>query len=179
MSREDPPPAPCWVLSLTKGRESSLGSLSCLVAKSVSHVQLFATPWTVAHHVSWSGLPFPPPGDLLSWGSNPYLLRLLLWKANSLPLSHQESPESLYKGTNPIHMDSTWNTITLGLRFQPMNLRGDTEIQSIAHSTHKSYEKTTQNTSIVYRWRKFGRRIEAAKFGSKGQNVQRPRRTIQ
>ena len=40
----------------------------------VRHVQLFATPWTVAHQAPlsmgfswqeyWSGLPFPPPGDL-------------------------------------------------------------------------------------------------------------------
>ena len=39
----------------------------------LSHVWLFVTPWTVAHHAplsmrfsrqeSWSGLPFPPPGD--------------------------------------------------------------------------------------------------------------------
>ena len=43
--------------------------LSCF-----SHVQLFATPWTVAHQAPlsmvfprqeyWSGLPFPSPGDL-------------------------------------------------------------------------------------------------------------------
>ena len=42
--------------------------------KSLSHVWLFATPWTVAHRASpsmefsrheyWSGLPFPSPGDL-------------------------------------------------------------------------------------------------------------------
>ena len=42
--------------------------------KSLSPVQLFATPWTVAHQAPlsvgssrqeyWSGLPFPPPGDL-------------------------------------------------------------------------------------------------------------------
>ena len=42
--------------------------------KSLSHVQLFATPGTVAHKASqsmefsrqeyWSGLPFPSPGDL-------------------------------------------------------------------------------------------------------------------
>ena len=39
-----------------------------------SRVQLFATPWTIAHQAPlstglsrqehWSGLPFPPPGDL-------------------------------------------------------------------------------------------------------------------
>ena len=43
-------------------------------AKSLSHVQLFAIPWTVAYQTPlareffwqeyWSGLPFPPPGDL-------------------------------------------------------------------------------------------------------------------
>ena len=42
--------------------------------KSFSCIRLFATPWTVAHQVPpsmgfsrqeyWSGLPFPPPGDL-------------------------------------------------------------------------------------------------------------------
>ena len=42
--------------------------------KSLSHVQLFATQWTVAHQAPlsmefsrqeyWSGLPFPTPGDL-------------------------------------------------------------------------------------------------------------------
>ena len=44
--------------------------------KSLSHVWLFATPWTVAYQASpsmgfsrqeyWSGLPFPSPGDLLN-----------------------------------------------------------------------------------------------------------------
>ena len=43
-------------------------------AQWLSHVQLFATPWTVAHQPPpsmrfsrqeyWSGLPFPSPGDL-------------------------------------------------------------------------------------------------------------------
>ena len=45
-----------------------------MCAQSLSHVRLFATPWTVTHQASlsigfsrqeyWSGLPFPPPGDL-------------------------------------------------------------------------------------------------------------------
>ena len=45
---------------------------------SLSHVQLFVTPWTVAHQALlsvefsrqeyWSGLPFPSPGDLLNPG---------------------------------------------------------------------------------------------------------------
>ena len=48
---------------------------------SLSHVQLFVTPWTVAcqsppsigfsRHEYWSGLPFPSPGDLPDPGIKP------------------------------------------------------------------------------------------------------------
>ena len=48
--------------------------------KSLSHVWLFATPWTVAYQAPpsmgsrqeyWSGLPFPSPGDLTNSGIKP------------------------------------------------------------------------------------------------------------
>ena len=49
--------------------------------KSLSHVRLFVTPWTVAHQAPpsmefprqeyWSGLPFPSPGDLPDPGFEP------------------------------------------------------------------------------------------------------------
>ena len=49
--------------------------------KSLSHVQLFVTPWTVAYQDPpsmglsrqeyWSGLPFPSPGDLPDPGIEP------------------------------------------------------------------------------------------------------------
>ena len=49
-----------------------------MCAKSLSRVQLFETPWTVprqgplsvefSRQEHWSGLPFPPPGDLLNPG---------------------------------------------------------------------------------------------------------------
>ena len=49
--------------------------------KSLSHVQLFATPWTVAQQAPpsmgfsrqeyWSGLPFPSPGSLPNPGIEP------------------------------------------------------------------------------------------------------------
>ena len=49
--------------------------------KSLSRVQLFATPWTVAYQAPlsmgfsrqqyWSGLPFPSPGDLPNPGLKP------------------------------------------------------------------------------------------------------------
>ena len=53
---------------------------------SLSHVWLFATPWTVACQAPlsmefsgqeyWSGLPFPPPGDLSHPGIEPLSLAL-------------------------------------------------------------------------------------------------------
>ena len=49
--------------------------------KLLSHVQLFVSPWTVAHQAPpsmeffrreyWSGLPFPSPGDLPDPGIKP------------------------------------------------------------------------------------------------------------
>ena len=49
--------------------------------KSLSHVPLFATPWTIAYQAPlsmefsrqayWSGLPFPSPGDLPDPGIKP------------------------------------------------------------------------------------------------------------
>ena len=65
----------------------------------LSHVQLFATPWTVAHQAPLSmgfsrqeyhnGLPFPPPGDLPNPGIKAESPAL---QADSLPLSHLGSP---------------------------------------------------------------------------------------
>ena len=54
--------------------------------KSLSHVRLFAIPWTVAHQAPpsmgfsrqeyWSGLPSPSPGDLPDPGMEPSSLAL-------------------------------------------------------------------------------------------------------
>ena len=63
-----------------------------------SRVQLFVTPWTVAHQAplftgfprqeNWSGLPFPStPGDLSAQGSMLRLLNLPHWIEGSLPLA--------------------------------------------------------------------------------------------
>ena len=55
-------------------REAEIHIQILSVVKSLSRVQLFVTPWTVAHQAPpsmefsrqeyWSGLPFPSPGDL-------------------------------------------------------------------------------------------------------------------
>ena len=61
--------------------------------KSLSRVQLFATPWTVAYQAPpsmgfsrqeyWSGLPFPFPGDLPNPGIEP---GSPAWQTDALPL---------------------------------------------------------------------------------------------
>ena len=62
--------------------EEELKSLLMKVkVKSLGHVRLFATLWTVAYQASlsigfsrqgyWSGLPFPSPGDLPNPGIEP------------------------------------------------------------------------------------------------------------
>ena len=58
-----------------------LEEIEYLSTQSQSHVQLFVTPWTVAHQASlsmefpgqeyWSGLPCPPPGGLPDPGIEP------------------------------------------------------------------------------------------------------------
>ena len=63
------------------------------------HVQLFATPWTVARQAPlsmgfsrqeyWSGLPFPSPGDLPDPGVEPKSPAL---QADSLLLTLEGSP---------------------------------------------------------------------------------------
>ena len=72
------------------------------------------TPWIAAHQTPlsmgfsrqeyWSGLPFPPPGDLPR-GLNPHLLHLLHWQVGSLPPSHlgKQSPNAHRRAeSNPI-----------------------------------------------------------------------------
>ena len=76
----------------------------CIVSH-FSHVQLFATPWTVAHQAplsmglsrqeSWSGLLCPAPGDLPNREIEPNLFCLLHWQVGSLPLAPPGKPRPL------------------------------------------------------------------------------------
>ena len=62
-----------------KPKNTGVGHFSSI--QSLSHVRLFATPWTVAYQASpsmgfsrqeyWSGLAFPSPGDLPDPGIEP------------------------------------------------------------------------------------------------------------
>ena len=78
-------------------------SFLVVVVYSLSHVWLFATPWTVACQAPlsmefprqeyWSGLPFPFPGHLPDQGSN---LRLQLGRQILHYRATWEAPLSLY-----------------------------------------------------------------------------------
>ena len=70
------------------------------IYESLSHIQLSATPWTVAHtkllcpcgfssQGYWSGLPCPPPGDLPNPGIEP---RSPALQADSLPTEPPGKP---------------------------------------------------------------------------------------
>ena len=73
--------------------------------KSLSHVQLFATPWTISYQAPlsmefsrqeyWSGLLFPSPGDLPDAGIEPGSPAL---QADTLSSEPPEKPGYLYIG---------------------------------------------------------------------------------
>ena len=75
--------------------------LACFLVKSLSHVWLFVTPWTVAYQAPpsmgfsrqecWSGLPFPSPGDLPEPGIEPGSPAL---QADALP----SEPPGIHQG---------------------------------------------------------------------------------
>ena len=72
----------------------------CPVSICLNRVQLFVTPWTVAHQAPlsmgfcrqeyWGGFPCPPPGDLPNLGIEP---QSPAWQADSLP--HRRQPTRL------------------------------------------------------------------------------------
>ena len=73
--------------------------------KLLSHIGLFATPWTIAYQASpsmgfsrqeyWSLLPFPSPGYLPDPGIEPRSPALQA----DYPLSHQGSPKTMQRET--------------------------------------------------------------------------------
>ena len=85
----------------------------------------FAAPWAVAHQALlsmgfprqeyWSGLPFPPPGDLPTQGVTPCLQWLLHWEVDSLPLSHLGSQENMLPRSRASKVLSTWSVVQEGL----------------------------------------------------------------
>ena len=93
------------VVCVTAGVQQMLSelnsSLNPCTLSCFSRVQLFATPWTTVYQTAlsmgfyrqdyWSGLPFPPPGNLLDPRIEPMSPAAPALQADSLPLSQQGS----------------------------------------------------------------------------------------
>ena len=86
--------------------------------KSLSRVQLFATPWTVAYQASpsmgfsrqeyWSGLPFPSPGDLPNPGIEPGFPALVA-DALTSELPGKPNPSANAGQSCPVTLPSVWD----------------------------------------------------------------------
>ena len=83
------------------GLQAPLAIKTSMCLYVLSCVRLFVTAWTVAHQAPlsmgfsrqgyWSGLPFPPPGDLPDPGIKPTVTAAPALQLDSSPLSHQAS----------------------------------------------------------------------------------------
>ena len=102
-----PGPLSSFIQALTTHASNS-GFLNLVKYVCVfSCVQLFATPWIIAHQAPlsvgfpgqehWGRLPLPSPGHIPTQGSN---LCLLEWQVNSLLLRHLGSPSQVYWNSN-------------------------------------------------------------------------------
>ena len=108
-----------------------------LCACVLSHVQLFVTPWTVAHQSPlsmgffrqeyWNGLPCPPPGDLPDPGIEPISPASPAVQADSLLLSQTHLDANQIKGEIHIRIFTAQTTQRTASRERGMNtpaLRG-------------------------------------------------------
>ena len=87
---------------MTTGKTIAL-TRRTFVGKVISHVQLFGTPWPVAHQLPpsmgfsrqeyWSELPFPSPGDLSDPGIEPGCPTL---QADALPSAPPEKSKNFW-----------------------------------------------------------------------------------
>ena len=118
----------------------------------LSCILLLAIPWTVAHQPPlsmefsrqeyWSGLPFLLQYIIMTQGSNPHLLHLLHWQADSSPLYHLESPLIYVIGA----------LINTGFGYMPicMSFSGFQEAQIPFYISFLFLFKTILKTSIVH-----------------------------
>ena len=115
--------------------------------KLLSHVQLFATPWTVACQAPlsmefsrpeyWSGLPFPSPGDLPNLRVEP---RSPALQVDSLSSSHQGNPQPRIFSPK-CQFCGVWASLRI--------LSEDSVFVSLSHTcTHRIMQNTQAHTCI-------------------------------
>ena len=106
-----------------------------------------ATPWTVALQAPlsmgfsrqeyWSGLPFPPPGNLPDMGWNLGLLCLLLWQADYLLRNHLGNRDQ----TQALCMGS--------VQYLPLNHQGSPKLYLLYLECNLKITVTTNNIMVL------------------------------
>ena len=117
------------------------------------------TPWTVAHQASlpkefsrqkyWSGLPFPPPGDLSDPGIKPTPPG---WQAYSLPLSHQEAPNNRTKYYSNQNPKASWGWLVVNQTLGSTPPVGRIEFRSSLNWTDVSLGKLQETVRDRKAW---------------------------
>ena len=123
--------------------------------KSLSHVWLFVTPWTVDYQSSqsmessrqeyWNGLPFPSPADLLTQELN---LGLLHCRQMLYCLSHKESHIGVSISPNLIPCWSLWyDKVSTDSMLEHCNLHFTKWLRKKKNLPYIATPNTGENTS--------------------------------
>ena len=106
----------------------------------LTHIRLFAIPWTVAQKAPlsmgfsrqeyWNGLTFLSLGDLPNSGIDSRLLRLLYGQVDYLPLAPRGKPLLIISKILIIITTSTLNRSKVALRQRRIDLKSMSLIQS-------------------------------------------------
>ena len=102
----------------------------CVCVQLLSHVQLFSTPWTVAHQAPqsmefprqeyWSGLPFPSPRDLPDPGIEPSSLTSPVLAGGFLTNEPPGKPQEIAKIGRKGHLFDTKVSTLISKLYRPI-----------------------------------------------------------
>ena len=133
----------------------------CVHACVLSCVQLFETgtvarqtplPVEFSSQEYWGGLPFPAPGISLTQGSNPRLLCLWHWQADSLPLCHLGSPSHININAQILSEVQHLNRVSLVAQMvKQLPVSGETWIRSLDWEDPLGKGMATQSSIVVWR----------------------------
>ena len=120
--------------------------------KSLSHVRLFATPWTVAYQVPpsmgfsrqayWSGLPFPSPGNLPNQGIEP---RSPALQTDALPSEPPGKPNS---SSSDSHFVTSKSLQPMDCSLSVSSVPGILQARIIGHNILKFFGDNLLNTKM-------------------------------
>ena len=85
----------------TEGRLNAEGKRTCMLCSAMPTLLWTQAPLSMGffRQEYWSGVPFPPPGDVLTQGLNPCLLHLLHWQVDFYHCFTWEAPKRTQPST--------------------------------------------------------------------------------